>query len=431
LKRYLNVLKDVVSNEFVYIFSDILIKAIAFLSMPFFLNVMTTEDFGQYSLYQTYIGIFGIFFGLNVSSAIVRYYVDRTDGKKYLATAIWIVVCFSFVFSCVVLWVQYVFDFFKMESKVVIIIIITTISNCLINVGLEVIRSEKNAKLYGFVSVFNSITSTLFGLILVYSMKNNLAFWRLTSVCSSSLLLGGFLATRLMYKDGVKYNLYTGKYLLSYSIPLIPYSLSTTILAQVNRLFLSRISLSDVGIYSFASNLAIIIYVITLALNRSLQPNLFESLHDNKHYRNYIKKNIIIFYLLYIGFIFGSDILIGIFGNANYLGATKVIPILTLGYGYFFLYSLYINFMYFYKKNFTISSFSIFSAGIVIIANVILIRPFGYIGAALATAVSYFSLFLCAFFYVTKRLSISVFNFRTIFLLQGMLILPVIIKLLL
>jgi O-antigen/teichoic acid export membrane protein len=318
-----------------------------------------------------------------------------------------------------------------MESKVVIIIIITTISNCLINVGLEVIRSEKNAKLYGFVSVFNSITSTLFGLILVYSMKNNLAFWRLTSVCSSSLLLGGFLATRLMYKDGVKYNLYTGKYLLSYSIPLIPYSLSTTILAQVNRLFLSRISLSDVGIYSFASNLAIIIYVITLALNRSLQPNLFESLHDNKHYRNYIKKNIIIFYLLYIGFIFGSDILIGIFGNANYLGATKVIPILTLGYGYFFLYSLYINFMYFYKKNFTISSFSIFSAGIVIIANVILIRPFGYIGAALATAVSYFSLFLCAFFYVTKRLSISVFNFRTIFLLQGMLILPVIIKLLL
>jgi O-antigen/teichoic acid export membrane protein len=66
--------------------------------MPFFLNVMTTEDFGQYSLYQTYIGIFGIFFGLNVSSAIVRYYVDRTDGKKYLATAIWIVVCFSFVF---------------------------------------------------------------------------------------------------------------------------------------------------------------------------------------------------------------------------------------------------------------------------------------------------------------------------------------------
>jgi|GEM_PF-1146333 len=423
-------LKNIATNELIYIISDILIKAIAFVSMPFFLKVMTTEDFGKFSLYVTYITIFGIFFGLNVSSAIVKYCVDKVDSRKYLATAIWIVIIGSSAFSGLILSGHYLFGFLRMECKALVVILISTAFSCLINVGLEVIRSEKNAILYGASSVLNSLISTVFGLILVYTMKDNLAFWRLNSICISSMIIGGVLTIRLLYRDGVKGNIETARYLLSYSIPLIPYALSTTILAQVNRLFLAEISLSEVGIYSFASNIAMLIYIISLALHRSFQPYLFEALRDNKGYKNQLKRNIGIFYFFYIGFIFGTEILILIFGNEAYYGAVKVIPILILGYGYFFLYSLYINFMYFYKRNLTISLFSILSALIAIAANLILIRPLGYIGAALATLISYFSLFVLGCFNVTKRLNITVFNAKKIFFLQVMLILPVFIKML-
>ena len=40
------------TTEMIYIISDILIKAIAFLTLPFFLSVMSTEDYGEFSLYQ-------------------------------------------------------------------------------------------------------------------------------------------------------------------------------------------------------------------------------------------------------------------------------------------------------------------------------------------------------------------------------------------
>lgn len=424
-------LKSIACNELIYIGSDILIKAISFISMPFFLKVMTPEDFGEFNLYITYSSIFAIFFGLNVSNAIVRYYVYRVEDKKYLATAVWILIIGGLIFSSLILVLHYAFGFFEIGSKILVIVLINTVFSGLVNIGLEVIRSEKNSILYGSSSVLKSVLSTALGLVLVYTIGNNLAFWRLISVCVSGMIVGGLLTIRLMYRDGIKGNLETAKYLLSYSIPLIPYTLSTTILAQVNKLFLAKISLSELGIFSFASNLAMIIYIIAIALNRSLQPNLFEALRDNKNYRRQLKKNIGIFYCFYLGFIFGTDMLIWIFGNDAYLGATNVIPILVLGYGYFFMYSLYINFMYYYKRNASVSLFSMLSAGIAIITNVLLIEPYGYLGAAFATSISYFSLFILGLVNVTKKLKIEVFDKKEIIILQIMLLLPVIVKILL
>jgi O-antigen/teichoic acid export membrane protein len=428
MKKILKTIKNIALNEFVYIISDILIKAIAFISLPFFLNIMTAEDFGGFSLYQTYISIFCVFFGLNVSSAIVRYYIERVDSKKYLATAIWIVVIAGLIFSGLILGVQYLFGFFKMGYKVLVIILISTIFNCLFTVCKEVIRSEKNAKLYGIFSVLNSVLSTGIGLILIYTNKDNLALWRLISVCISSMVIGGSLTIRLICKYGIKGNLQTTKYLLSFSVPLIPYTLSTTILAQVNQLFLSKNSLSQVGIYSFSSNLAMIIYIISMALNRSLQPNLFEALRDNKDYKNQLKRNVGIFYFFYLSFIFGNDVLIWIFGNKEYLASSKVIPVLALGYGYCFLYSIYSNFLYYYKKNKLMSIYAVISAFVIVGLDLFLIPLYGYFGAAYSAMLSYVALFILGYWYVKYRLKISVFSFKIISIFQVCLIFPVVFK---
>lgn len=428
-KLYISKIKRFAGNELIYIGSDILIKAIAFVSMPFFLNVMTTEDFGAFNLYMTYKSVFAIFMGLNVSSAIVRHYVERRGKDTFLATAIWIVVVGSLIFSSLILSLNKYLGLTNLSLKILIIILISTAFTCLGNIGRELLRSEKNAILYGLSSIINSILSTLIGLILVYTMIDELAFWRIVSVMIATGITGGILTLRIIYKDGVKGDVATAKYLLSYSVPLIPYTLSTTVLAHVNKLFLARISLSDVGIYSFAMNLAMIIYIIAIALNRSIQPRLFELLRDNKDFKYQLKRSLLIFYFFYLCFIFGTDILMWIFGNESYFAAGQVIPILLLAYGYFYLYSLYVNFMYYYKKNFTVSIFSIISAAVAILSNLILIEPFGFIGAAIATLISYFVLFIMGALAVSLKLKIQVFNLKTIFLMQICLIIPVIIKL--
>ena len=108
-KKIIIRLKNIIGNEFIYIGSDILIKAIAFISMPFFLNVMSTEEFGEFNVYLTYSSIFVVFFGFNVSKAIVKYYIDNENSKRYLATSIWIMIIGSLVFLLIIyliyLWI--------------------------------------------------------------------------------------------------------------------------------------------------------------------------------------------------------------------------------------------------------------------------------------------------------------------------------------
>lgn len=427
--KVLNKFKSLLTNEFIYMGSDILIKAIAFLTLPLFVNVMSTAEFGEFSLYQSYISVFSIFFGLNIQQGIVRYYIDKENQNKYLTTAIWINIASGVVCAVFILLFQSQFHIFNIPIKALYVVLIASIFNGLSGIGLENIRANLNAKLYGFFGLLTSIISTVLGLFLVYTMTSELGYWRLISVMVSSVIVGIILIIGIIRRDGVTFKKDTARYLLAYSLPLIPYALSTTIIAQINRFFLADIGLDEVGIYSFASNIAMLVYIIAISLNRACQPYLFKALRDNKNYKNIMYKNIGLFYVIYIGFVLFNDILIVIFGNAQYASAAGVIPIIVLGYGFFFIYSLLVNFFYYYKKNFVLSVFSMISAGIIIIFNAILIPLYGYYGAAWATVISYFALFAFSYLYIRKYLKIQAFTLKEGVILQIMIIAPVIIKL--
>jgi O-antigen/teichoic acid export membrane protein len=427
--RLLNKFKSLLTNEMVYVTADILIKAIAFISLPFFVNVMSTSDFGEFSLYQTYISLFGIFFGLNVSSGIVRYYVEKENQKKYLTTLVWLVLGCGFIFSIITIVVESNFPIIGVPIKALYIICICAIFQNLMSIGLENIRAVLNAPLYGLYSLLSSVMSTSLGLVLVYTMQSELGYWRLISTMVSIVILGGLLTIGIIRRDGFTFKKETARYLLAYSLPLIPYNLSTTIIAQINIIFLADIGLSEVGIYSFASSLAMLMYVVAISLNRAYQPYLFRSLRDGTSYRTRMLRNMCLFYVMYVGFIFGSEILIWIFGNKEYSSAAGVMPIIVLGYGYFFMYSLAVNFFYYYRKNFTISLLSMASAGIILVLNIALIPLYGYYGAAWATVISYFSLFSFSYIYIQIKLKIQVLSMKYLLISQGLLVVPVIIKL--
>jgi O-antigen/teichoic acid export membrane protein len=423
-------IKGIFNNEIIYIASDILIKAISFITLPLFVSVMSTEDFGQFTLYQTYISLFAIFFGLNVYSGIVRYYVEMENEKKYLTTAIWIVILFGFIGSTITITIESYFHILKIPINVLYVICLCAVFSGLINIGLENIRAMLKASLYGFFSLLLSLFSTILGLILVYSMNTELGYWRLISITIPTVLIALILMFGIVKRDRFTFKKETAKYLLIYSLPLIPYALSTTIIAQINRVFLADIGLSEVGIFSFASNLAMIMYVIAISLNRAYQPYLFRALRDGIDSKSRLYQNIGLFYIFYIGFIFCNEILIWIFGNEEYLGAASVIPIIILGYGYFFMYSLVVNYFYYYKRNIMISFFSIISAVIILILNAVLIPLYGYNGAAWATVLAYFSLFVFSLTYAKRRLKINIFSAKQIVAFQIMLFVPFIIKVL-
>ena len=337
---------------------------------------------------------------------------------RSLGTALIIISVVSALCTSVLLLLNEIFNIFALGAHTLFLICLTTMFYEFFQLLLEDYRGQMRALSYGLCSIALCIFSTGLGLIYIYVYEDNYGYYRFLSVSVITILLGLIAFMIIAFRDGVHFDKQTAIELLKYSIPLIPYTLSATIIAQINKIFMSGISLEKTGVYSFASNLANIMYVATLSLNRAFQPILFRSLRDNRDYKARLTKNLFFYTTIYVVFLLCIDILVNIFGNSEYARAKDIIPILTLGYGYFFLYSLIVNFYYYYSKNKLISMFSLVSAGIIFIVSWIMIPVFGYYGAAFASLISYVFLFYIAKIYLQYKMKIMIMSEKYWFLIQ-------------
>lgn len=419
-----------ITNTIIYILSDILIKAIAFLTLPIFLSVMSTADYGEFSLYSSYMSIMSLFFALGISRGIVRYYVDKNDEEKYLGTAIWLDLLFGFSFSIVIIVEESLWGKMGLGFDKAVVICVASICNCLCNLLLEDLRAQMKALLYGICGIFTSVISTLGGWIIVSTANKELGYLRYLSSILPIVILAISCVVYIFMRDTIKFKLEVAKYLLSFSIPLIPYALSTTVTSEVSKWIFAKVGFSEVGVYSFAINLSSIMYIIVLSLNRSYQPILFMCLRDGKSPKTQLKKNLFIYFVLYYGFLLFLNLAIKILGTEEYMGTAYIAPIIVAGYGYFFLYSLVVNYYYYYKKNPVISLIAIISAIVITALNYVLIPLFGYLGAAMASFISYMVMFVIGRLYLYLKLRIKVFSFKEFLLLQVAIILPATIKVL-
>lgn len=415
-------------DSIVYLLSDILIKAIAFLTLPFFLRFMSTSDYGEFNVYQSYTSFFGVFFALNISKGIVRYYVEKENRNTYLGTAIWINIVVGLAFSLLLLAEESIFHMTKLSTIGLLLVCVTTIASSFRDFILEDLRARMEAKKYGLCGISISVISTAIGLLLVSQRNEYLGLLRFLSTGIPLFLLAIFTTIYIFKRDTSKFDVDTCKYLLSYSIPLIPYTLSTTIIAEINKIVFSSIGFSEVGVYSFAVNLSGIIYVTVISINRAYQPYLFQALRDNKSSMKRLKQNIFLYFLAYYFFLLLLNVAIRIFGNEEYFATSYIAPIITAGYGYFFLYTLSVNYYYYYKRNWIISAIALGSAVIIGISSYLLIPKFGYIGAALSTLIAYFSMYLFGTYYLKRWMKKEVFSLKHRIVLQFAIIVPAVLK---
>ena len=91
-----------------FIICSILQKAIQFITVPLFTRLLTTEEYGQFTLYQSWLSLFSIFATLNLSAGVFNNgmikspddrdaYVSSMQGLSVVSTVVvflvYLVVC--------------------------------------------------------------------------------------------------------------------------------------------------------------------------------------------------------------------------------------------------------------------------------------------------------------------------------------------------
>lgn len=414
-----------IKNTAVYAFGNILPQLFGFILLPLYTKYLTPNDYGIVTSMQVLMPILMIFFTVSLDSSVYRLYYDyKTDeGKRnYLGTitiAIFgiasVLVILLFVFHNFVEHIYKTISFFPYYA-IAIATAFVTIFTLIPKLYFQV---NEKANRFVMLSLLQFFATT--GLVVWFiAFKHQGALGMLKGVLyGNAIILPVFLYISIKIIN-FKFDWSILKPSLYYCLPLVPYVLSNWVMNMSNRIFIDRyFTPADNGIYSLGFKIASLTTMLTTAIALAYIPYFFKlaNSEDQTFARKelYKNNNLIIIVLIFLSFLialFSKD-LVCLFMSAKYLETYKVIPLLVLANLFVQFISL-VNLSFSQaKKTRQLMYIVMVTAVINIIANALLIPPFGFYGAAYATIISQFIYFLIGHYY-SRRYYYIKFNWLAI-----------------
>lgn len=369
-------------------------KCVSLITTPIFTRLLTTEQYGQFTAYNSWMNIFVMFTSFNLAYAVFnkgmsKYPEDRDGytsamlGTTTLLTLFWLFVYLIFqneinsltelstpitmlmfvemlFYQAVTFWTLRQRYEFRYKS-VVIVTLLNVILNAVIGVVAVILTTEKGISRIVFSAVINS----LFGLVLYI-----VVFWR---------------GKRFINWE------YT-KFAILFNLPLIPHYLSTYILDQADRVMIQKMcGLQFVGIYGVAYSIGMVMKIFAGAFNQAMTPWLYQSL-EKKEYDGINKTTTPIMILFATGLLVFMAVVpetMRLLAGESYYEAIYIIPSVTSSIFFTLMYNWYSNVEFFFDANKFTMIMSCLGALANIVLNYIFIQIFGYVAAGYTTLVCY------------------------------------------
>ena len=390
IKNKYNTVPIQVKASFWFLICAFMQRGISFITTPIFTRLLSTTEYGQYSIFNSWLGILTVIVSLNLNAGVyARGVVKFSDDRKAFTSSmqglsltlilVWTVIYFAthtfwnsvfslttFQMTCmfVMIFSANIFGFWSMSQRVDFKyrgLIIVTLAISLIKPVLGIILVK---------SATDKVTARIFGLAVIEAL-----------VCIVLFILQTVRGRKF-------FSAFYWKHALRFNIPLVPHYLSTTVLNSADRIMIGKmVNESSAGIYGLAYSISQIMTLFNSALLQTIEPWLYKRINDKK-----IKEISKVAYPAFIGIAAVNLLLIAlapeavkIFAPAEYYDAIWVIPPVAMSVYFMFSYSFFAVFEFYYEKTKLIAVATSTGAVLNIILNYIFINIFGYYAAGYTT----------------------------------------------
>lgn len=403
IKRYLCIYRKMplpTKAALWYTICSIVQKGISFITVPIFTRLLSTEQYGTFSVYQSVSAILTIFATLSLTSAtynvcVTKYNIKEKDAIN--SSLIGVTIISSLV--CVVTWLffrSFLYNMTGLNMMYMPIMFVEIFFSAIISIWCVSHRYDFKYKPVIILTLTIAVMNPVTGILMV-NLTTYKAEARILSVAIINVIFGiGTLASVLRKNKRIfqlKYVLFS----IGFALPLIPHYLSMNILNQADRLMINYYCGGEkAAIYSVAYNVAVIMNFIITAINSSFIPYTYQSMKKN-HYSEIKKITKMLLLIVAITSVFviliGPEI-ITLMAPAQYSQAIWIIPPVAISTYFMFLYSLYANIEFYFEKNKYATIASCIGALVNIILNYFFIQKFGFIAAGYTTLFCYIMFFL-------------------------------------
>ncbi len=380
--------------SFWFAISSIIQKGIAFITTPVFTRILSEEEYGQYCVYNSWYSIIVVLATLNLSAGVTnngltKYpekksaFISSLQGLSLVTTAIMFVIYFLER------------DFFERYTGLSLHTMLFMFLQILFNIGTSLWSVQqryeyKYKSLFG-ISCLMALLSCVLGIFaVVYSEQKFYA--RVYTDVFVQGVVGVALLIYLFNKGRVFFDGSYWKYALKFNLPLIPHYLSMIILGQSDKIMIERmVGLAEAAKYSTAYSVAMIMTIVSNAINATFIPYTYKCLREEKY--EGIRKNadaliVLVAAICVVSMAFGPEI-VWFLAPPEYYDARWIIPPVAASVYFMFLYPLFANFEFYFEKTKFIMVASCCGAGLNILLNYLSIPIWGYCAAGYTTLFCY------------------------------------------
>ncbi len=387
----------------VYVLCNILQKCLSVITMPLFTGLLTQEQFGEFTIYNSWSSLLTLFLTLymahgSFSTAMVRFEKDRV-GYISAVQAITAVLCL--VFLAIYLPLRDVFNnWFSMSTPLVCVMVLEILTQF----GLTCWYTHKRFE-YKYISVVVvTLLISLFAPLLAYFMvigSEDKGIARILGYAAVNIAVGLVFFLYNTFKGRKLFAKEYWVYALKFNIPLVPYYLSQVVLNQSDRIMIEKIvSKADAALYGVAYQLAFILTFVLNAINNSYVPWFYNKIKEGKTRDNRSVSSglALLMAFMLMGVISLAPELIYIMGSGKYGEAVWVVPPITVSVLLLMYVQYFVNVQFYYEAKTMLVWGSIGAAVINVILNSLLIPHFGFVAAGYTTMVSYMAFAVANYF---------------------------------
>lgn len=411
LKNKYNNIPVQVKASFWFLVCSFLQRGISVITTPIFTRLLSTTEYGQYSVFNSWLNILTVFVTLNLysgvfTSGMVKFeeYRDKF-ASSMLGLCTTLVLLWTFVYIIAHNFWNNLFSLTTVQMLAMLVMMWATAAFQFWSVGQRVDFKYKKLVI---VTLIVSLAKPIVGIIFVILAEDKVTA-RILGLALVELIGYSGLAFAQMKRGKVFFSKDIWKYALAFNLPLIPHYLSTNILNSADRIMISNIiGASEAGIYSLAYSVSQVMTIFNTALIQTVEPWLYKKIKNNQlsaipriAYATFAliaSVNIMLIAL--------APEVVSIFAPKSYYEAIMVIPSVAMSVYFMFAYTYFAVFEFYFKKTKITAIATVSGAALNIILNFILIPIFGYYAAGYTTLLCYIVyaiLHYCAMNYICKK----------------------------
>lgn len=405
--------KELVKNTAIVAVGRVCTKFLSFFLLPFYTAVLSTEDYGIVDLFNTYISLLLPLIVFQIEDALFRFTIDvrgdENGEKKVVSTSLYFCTFQCIIFTAIFTVIQ-VFANIQYGWYLLFNVIISVFSGSM----LQLTRGMGDNMGYAVSSFLTASTAIFLNIILVLCMNMGADGLFITAFVSNFIgILYVFIKKQVYKIVRLKYfDKSLLKNMLSYSLPLVPNSLSWWVVGASDKSVVSWfLGVSQNGILSVAQKFSTAYTTFYSIFNLTWTENAAIHCKDEdstQYYSEIIETSFRVLNSACLGIIAGVALAFPWLVNEKFGQAYFQIPIYMLSSLLYSVIGIYSVVYIALKKTSVIAKTSMAAAAINLIVNIGLIQHIGLYAASISSVMAYGAMLIFRYFDIQKIMKIRI-----------------------